>query len=105
MNLKIVNWNIWGGNDSSKRKIIKALLRAQRHDIFCLQETKTQVMSSGIVRSLGPSRFLDWEVLDATGTARGVLVVWDIRSFVLLDKEVGMFTVSCLFRNVNDGFV
>ena len=34
MNLKIDSWNIKGGNDSAKRKIIKALLRAQRLDIF-----------------------------------------------------------------------
>ena len=27
MNLKIVSWNSRGGNDSNKRKIIKALLR------------------------------------------------------------------------------
>ena len=40
MTLKIVSWNVRGINDSSKRKIIKALLRSQRLDLFCLLETK-----------------------------------------------------------------
>ena len=31
--------------------------------------------------------------------------MWDKRSLILLDKEVGMFTVSCLFKNVSDGIV
>ena len=33
-------------------------------------------------------------------------MVWDKRSLILLDKEVGMFTVvSCLFKNVFNGLV
>ena len=39
------------------------------------------------------------------GVARGVLVVWDKRSLELLDKEVGSFSVSSRFKNVNNGFV
>ena len=63
------------------------------------------VMSNGIIRSLGSNRFLDWVALDATRTARGLLVVWDKRSLIFLDKEVGMLKVSCLFKNVFDGLV
>ena len=57
-------------------------------------------MSKGIVRSLGTGRFLGWEALDAIGYAGEVLVVWDKRSLVLLDKELGSFSVFCWFRNV-----
>ena len=32
-------------------------------------------------------------------------MVWDKRSLELLDKEVGSYSVSCKFRNVEDGFV
>ena len=62
-----------------------------------------QAMSKGIVRSLGLGNFPDWENLDALGSA--MLVAWDKRSLALLDKEVGLFTISCLFRNIDDGFV
>ena len=74
-------------------------------DLFCLQETKIQLMSEGIVRSLGTGKFLGWEALDAMGYAGGMLVVWDKRSLELLDKEVGSFSVSFRFINVDNGFV
>ena len=45
--------------------MVKALLRSQKLDLFYLQETKMQLMSDGIVRSLGIGRLLGWEALDA----------------------------------------
>ena len=59
MKLRILSWNVRGVNDSSKRKVVKAVIRSQRVDLFCLQETKIQAMSEGVVRSLGTGRFLD----------------------------------------------
>ena len=59
MKLRSLSWNAWGANDSSKRKVIKAMIRNQRVDLFCLQETKIQTMFEGVVRSLGSRRFLD----------------------------------------------
>ncbi|RVX21681.1 hypothetical protein CK203_001559 [Vitis vinifera] len=38
---------------------------------MCIQETKIQEMSEGIVRSLGTGRFLDWRALNAGGAAAG----------------------------------
>ena len=35
----------------------------------------------------------------------GWLVVWDKRSLVLLDKEVGPHSISCHFKNTIDGFI
>ena len=59
MNLRILSWNVRGVNDSFKRKVIKSVIRNQKVDLFCIQETKMQVMSEEVVRSLGPGRFLD----------------------------------------------
>ena len=59
MKLRLLSWNVRGVNDSSKRKVVKAVIRSQRVDLFCLQETKIQAMSEGVVRSLGTGRFLD----------------------------------------------
>ena len=53
MKLRLLSWNVRGANDSSKRKVIKAMIRNQRVDLFCLQETKIQTMSEGVVSSLG----------------------------------------------------
>ena len=77
MNLKLLNWNVRGANDRSKRKIIKSFVRKQKVDLLCIQETKIHLMSEGVVRSLGAGRFLDWRALDASGLAGGVLICWD----------------------------
>ena len=56
-----------GANDRSKRKIIKTCIRNQKIDLLCIQETKIQPTSEGVVRSLGSGRFLDWRALDEMG--------------------------------------
>lgn len=105
MKIRILSWNVRGANDSSKRKVIKALIRSQRVDLFCLQETKIQAMTEGLVRSLGTGRFLNWGTLDAQGTAGGILICWDKRALELMEMEVGSFSISCRMRNVEDGLV
>ncbi|RVW53935.1 hypothetical protein CK203_073000 [Vitis vinifera] len=61
-------------------------------------------MSLGVVRSLGVGRFLDWGVLNARGAAGGVFVFWDKRVLELEGMEVGLFSISCRFKNCEDGF-
>ena len=57
MKIRLLSWNVRGANDSSKRKLIKALIRNQKVDLFSLQETKIHAMTDGVVRSLGTGRF------------------------------------------------
>ena len=72
MKLKILSWNVRGANDSDKRRLIKSLIKAQKIDLVCLQETKIQSMSCRLIRSLGVGRFLEWAALDSRGMAGGV---------------------------------
>ena len=102
MELRLLSWNVRGANDSSKRKVIKIVIRSQRVDLFRLQETKIQAMSEGLVRSLGTGRFLDWGALDAYGPAGGLLICWDKRILEVLEMEVGNFPISCRLRNVEE---
>ena len=74
MKIKILSWNVRGVDDRNKMKVIKALIRSQRVDLVCLQETKIQDMSRGIVHSLGVGRFLGWGTMSARGAAGGVVV-------------------------------
>ena len=60
-------------------------------------------MSTGLVRSLGVGRNLDWRAINSRGAAGSVLVFWDNRVVELLEVEEGMFTVSCQFKNSVDG--
>ena len=104
MKIKILSWNVRGVNDRNKRKIIKALISSQKVDLVCLQETKMTEMSLGVVQSLGVGRFLEWGALNARGAAGGVVVFWDNRVLELVWMEVGLFSISCRFRNCEDGF-
>ena len=72
-------------------------------DLFCLQETKIQTMSEGLVRSLGSSGWSDQGAMDAYGSARGLLICWDKRTLEVLEMEVGKFSISYRFRNMEDG--
>ena len=103
MKLRLLSWNVRGANDSSKRRVIKAVIRSQRVDLFCLQETKIQALSEGLVRSLGSGRWSNWVALDALGSTGGIMVCWDKRSLEVMETKVGKFSVSCRIRNVEDG--
>ena len=59
MKQKLLSWNVREANDKSNRKIIKTFIRNQKVDLLCIQETKIQPMSEGVVRSLGSGRSVD----------------------------------------------
>ena len=71
MKIKILSWNVRGVNDSDKRKVIKNLIRTNKVDLVCLQETKVQEMNFDMVRSLGVGRCLDWVAMNAEGSGGG----------------------------------
>ena len=104
MKLRILSWNVRGANDREKRKLIKEVIKSQKVDLVRLQETKIQEMSNGLVKSLRVGRCLEWGVLNSRGAVGGVLVFWDNRVLQLEEMEVGKFTVSCRFKNCEDGF-
>ena len=47
MKLRLLTWNVRGANNCDKRKVIKALIKKNRVNLVCLQETKIQEMSMG----------------------------------------------------------
>ena len=59
MKIRILSWNVRGANDSDKRKLIKSIIKSNKVDVVCLQETKIKEMRTGLVRSLGVGRHLD----------------------------------------------
>ncbi|RVW40734.1 Transposon TX1 uncharacterized 149 kDa protein [Vitis vinifera] len=92
-------------HDPDKRMVIKSMVRKHKPDLVCLQETKMKEMSDRVVKSVGIGRNLGWVSLDARGAAGGVLGMWDKRVLEGLEFEVGSFSISCRFRNCEEGFV
>lgn len=105
MKLRLLSWNVKGMHDLDKRMVIKSMVRKHKPDLVCFQETKMKEMSDRVVKSLGIGKNLGWVSLDARGAAGGVLVMWDKRVLEGLEIKVESFSISCRFRNCEEGFV
>jgi exonuclease III len=52
MNVKILSWNVRGLNDKGKMLRIKHMLKIWQPYIICLQETKLELITRQIMRSV-----------------------------------------------------
>ena len=75
INLKILSWTVYGLNDKDKRMQVKNALKVWRADIVYLQETKLEVISRAVIRSLWGSLFVDLDFLVMEGASGGVLAL------------------------------
>ena len=71
---------------------------------MCLQETKLEWITGGIVRSIWSCPYIDWLYLGSDGAFGGILLMWDSRVVEKVEEAVGHFSVSCKFKNVGDQF-
>jgi exonuclease III len=67
MKSKILTWNVRGLNAIEKRLEIRGLLKEWKADIVCLVETKMDVISREVVRSLWDCYHVDWCYFGANG--------------------------------------
>lgn len=104
MKIRILSWNVRGLNSRERRRRIRSSLKKWRVDIVALQESKIECMSREMVRDLWPGNFIDWVSLEARGTAGGIIMLWDRRVVSKIDETKGVFSISCFFKNVVDGF-
>ena len=59
-------------------------------------------MSHNFAPSLWVGRFLEWGIVDTIGIVRGIMLFWDMRIMELIGLVNGVFSISCLFKNVED---
>ena len=74
----------------------------KRADIICLQQTKLEWVTRGLVRSIWSCPFIDWLYLGSEGASSGILLMWDRRVVEKIEEAVGLFSISCRFKNVSD---
>jgi exonuclease III len=102
MNLKILSWNVRGLNDRDKRHQVRYLIKLWGPDVICLQETKMDIITRGMARSLWGIHHLDWVYLGSEGASGGILLMWDRRVVEKIDEAIGLFSVSCKFKCVEE---
>ena len=103
MKLRIISWNVRGLNDRGKREVVSGALSRWRPDIVCLQETKLGTLDRELAQSIWGGRWEEWCCLDSVGASGGVVLMWDSRVVEKMDVLVGRWSLSCLFRCVDDG--
>jgi exonuclease III len=81
---------------------IRSLLKGWNADVICLQETKMELITVQVVRSLWRCPYVDWLFLGSSGASGGILLLWDKRVVEKLEDAIGYFSVSCKFKNVED---
>jgi exonuclease III len=89
MNPRLISWNVKGLNQRSKRLKIRNLLRQWKADIICLQETKLELISNRIMKSLWGCQFVDWCYLPSSEAFGGILLMWDRRVVEKFEAHVG----------------
>ena len=99
--MKIFSWNIRGSGSSSKRRAVKEAICKVDPDIVVLQETKREEVNRSFVGSIWRSRFKEWILLPAVGTAGGILIMWDVRRVTISDSLIGEFSVSILVKGAD----
>ncbi|RVW86012.1 hypothetical protein CK203_041518 [Vitis vinifera] len=83
---------LWA-NDNNKRKVIKALIRAQKAYLVYLQEAKIREMSIGVVHNLGVGRFLGGRTF--LGGVRAIHGLWNDPWCIGGDFNVIRFLSEC----------
>ena len=100
MQVKIITWNVRGLNDLNKCLLVRHLLRSWKADIICLQETKLDLITKGLVRNIWGIHHVDWLYLGLMGALGGILLMWDTRVVEKIEDAVGVYFVSCKFQPV-----
>ena len=92
-------------NEQDKRFRVRNLIRNWRPDVVCLQETKMELITRVVIRSLWSGQHVDWSYLGSCGASRGVLLMWDMQVVDKVEEAEGSVSVFCKFKSVVDQFV
>ncbi|GAU35536.1 hypothetical protein TSUD_155670 [Trifolium subterraneum] len=91
--MKIFSFNIRGLGAVEKRREVRRLISERRPDVFCIQETKLEVVDNFLCRSLWGSDVVAFSFKPSVGASGGILTMWDTNK---LDVWTTINMSSCL---------
>ncbi|XP_026451782.1 uncharacterized protein LOC113352132 [Papaver somniferum] len=107
MSSKLISWNLRGLNAYDKQVALRDMIAAHRCMVCSIQETKIQHLSSWFVRQIWYDSYFGWDFIPSQGSvgnSGGLLTIWDSANLELLDKKVGLNSISCLLRYRSTSF-
>ncbi|XP_066392289.1 uncharacterized protein [Miscanthus floridulus] len=103
-NCHLLNWNVRGLNDGSRRDTVNELVRNTGSTVVCLQETKLQAIDRNVVTRTVGSKFADsFAVLPAAQTRGGILLAVNQDFFDLSDVVLTAHAITATITMRADG--
>lgn len=99
---KFISWNVRGVNEKEKRLAIRQTIILENPDMVCLQETKIADMSDRMAKELCGRKLDQFATRDAEGTRGGIFIAWTTRKFSLISTTIRTYSLSLLFKNLED---
>lgn len=98
--IKTLVWNVRGLNAPARRNAVFQVVTAANPSIVCLQETKLDVVTTGIVAQCLGNKFENFYYLSSNGTRGGILLAWDSMAVQLSNPHYTVSTVIALVKPV-----
>jgi exonuclease III len=99
----LLNWNVRGLNNPSRRQVVRDLIQERSCTVVCLQETKILNMSDAIVaETLGQCFISNYATLPAEGTRGAILLACSQDEFSLANVQIKQHSVTATIRKRRD---
>lgn len=104
MNILLLNWNVRGLNNTSRRDVVRDMVKSTRATAVCLQETKLQVIDDAVIReTLGQQFVENYSYMPANGTRGGILIALSQNKFRLISSTCTNNTITVRLQELDDG--
>ena len=90
---KIISLNVNGARLGHKRKWVKDLVRQNKVQFLCIQETKSNRLNDFDVNALWGRNNKNWVASPSTGISGGIISIWDTEAVDIEDTEVDRHVV------------
>ncbi|GLT36947.1 hypothetical protein SLA2020_112920 [Shorea laevis] len=87
--MKVISLNVRGLGSMAKRRELGRLVRVEKPDWLCLQETKLEGVDESLCKMLWYSDDFTRDMKSSVGASGGLLCVWNKSTFVKLGEITG----------------
>lgn len=87
--MNIITYNVRGLERAVKWAAIRRLVKKEKLDMICIQETKKESIERSMCQAMWGDTTVSWEVQQAINSAGGLLCMWTENTFTLQRKVMG----------------
>jgi exonuclease III len=100
MECVILDWNVSGLNNLARRQVLREVVQEQHCPIFCVQETKVQLMDDNFVSSCLGNQFLGgYATKPANGTCGGIILACSQVKYSISQVDIREYSVTTVIKS------